>query len=313
MLPRRGGLLERVAREEWNIGVVHQQIADISQRGIVGPVEWLPPLHPWYGLADPAYQVNPDNTRTLFAERLNYWKGRGSLWAATVNEDTPLASAVFHPFAEASTHLSYPFPLTVGRNRFLTMEQAEAGGLYLYRQHREGWERSTLLDRPAVDPTIRRWNDSWWLFCTFADDSPDKNLHIFFANTITGPWTAHPRNPVKTDLASSRPAGPLFLDDAGRLIRPSQDCTQSYGGAIVLNAITRLDRDTYREEPVRRLSPLADYPHGLHTICPAGEYTLIDGKRWAFSPIDPLRYLLTGVRNRYRKLRRSSEVAFAPL
>jgi hypothetical protein len=312
MLPRRGGLLERVAREEWNIGIVPQSASDIVQRGIVTVVRWLPPPDPWHGFADPAVQINADNSITLFAERINYWQGRGALWAATLAADADLATAVFRPFARSPNHLSYPFPFSIGQNQYLTMEHAESGHLYLYRRERDGWSRSLLLDRPAIDPTILRWKDSWWLFCTFADDSPDQNLHVFFADTLTGPWSAHPLNPVKTDQASSRPAGPLFVSGE-RLIRPSQDCTQSYGGALVLNAVSQLDRTGFREQPIRRLSPIPDYADGLHTLCPAGDYTLIDGKRWSFRVIDPLRYLIAGLRNRYRKLHKSSAVLFTPL
>jgi hypothetical protein len=89
-------------------------------------------------------------------------------------------------------------------------------------------------------------------------------------------------------------------------MRPAQDCTKTYGGAVVVNRIVTLSETQYEEVPVRRIEPIAPYRQGLHTLCPAGPYTLIDGKRWRFHPLDPLRKLLSGRRTerRRRRLRR---------
>jgi hypothetical protein len=72
-----------------------------------------------------------------------------------------------------------------------------------------------------------------------------------------------------------------------QLIRPAQDCSQTYGGAVVLNAVLRLDSEGYEEEPVRRLGPQpGSYPWGIHTFCPAGNMTLVDGKTWRFDLLE---------------------------
>lgn len=267
---RRGSLLERISREEWNIGVIRQTARDIVERGIEHPVYWLESLRPWYGLADPACYIRRDDLRIIFAERLNWLTGRGEIWTAQLPVHSMMISDL-KPWVKADVHLSYPFPIIDpdSKNIAFTMETGNAGSLYLWRQTKTGgWSRITLLDRPAIDPTIWRGNDRWWLFCTFADDEPDRKLHLFHAERLDGPWISHPDNPVKSDLASARSAGPLFM--AGdRLIRPSQDSTQSYGGAVILNAVTELTPTSFHEYPIRRLMPHSDYPDGLHTICPA--------------------------------------------
>lgn len=308
-LPRRGGLRERVSREEWNLGIVHQPIDDIVARGIVGQVEWLPPQSRWRGLADPSCYSQPDGRVMLFAERLNHLTGRGEIWSATVAPDGNPALATFQPWAQAKTHLSYPFPFTFNDLLYYTMENSESGRLTLWRHLPNRWHQRVLLERPAIDPTI--WHDSngWWLFCTFADDQPDTKLHLFYADDVLGPWHPHPGNPVLTNLASARPAGPLFVSN-GRLIRPSQDSTRTYGGALVLNDVDVLSRQQFVERPIRRLEPIAPYGDGLHTICAVRDQTIIDGKRWAFHFLDPLRYPITGSLNRYRRRRRNDQVQF---
>ena len=45
------------------------------------------------------------------------------------------------------------------------------------------------------------------------DDNNQVSLHLFFSETLRGNWSAHPLNPVKTDVRSSRPAGPVIVHD----------------------------------------------------------------------------------------------------
>jgi hypothetical protein len=295
-------LRERLSREEWNLGIIRQSVADIVRRGIVQPVAWLDQTDPWHGFADPGCHITADGSRMLYAERTNYWHGRGEIWYAEVPPGVGLGTVKFRRWATANTHLSYPFPFSTGSDLCITMETGSAGQLCLWRYRRGEWLQSVMLDRPAIDPTLWRERNSWWLFCTFAD-APDERLHLFHAERVEGPWVPHPGNPIKSDRGSSRPAGPLFRA-GGRLIRPSQDCAKSYGGAIVLNEITELTATGYQEHEIRRLTPQSEYPDGLHTLCPAGEnITIVDGKRWGFTPIDPLRYMMTGGIKRYRRLR----------
>jgi hypothetical protein len=294
-------------REEWNLGVVDQPAEDIVRRGIVAPIRWLPALRPWKMLADPWCRGLTDGRRVILAERLDYWAGRGEIWAAVLGAGDDVTRARFALWMSAGCHLSYP---VLGQDDsgalFLLVESWEARGLYLWRE-RPGAPGSLhgpigpLIARPAIDATIWRGPDLWWLFCTFKDDAPNARLHLFHSEDLEGPWTAHAANPVKDDPTSSRPAGPLFWCD-GQLIRPAQDCSETYGGGVTLNAITRLDREGFSETPLRTLQPIdAEYPHGLHTLCPAGNVTIVDGKRWATQALDIPRRLLVGVRGKLRQ------------
>ena len=79
-------------------------------------------------------------------------------------------------------------------------------------------------------------------------------LHLYHADSPLGPWTPHRRNPVKSDVRSSRPAGRLYRQADG-LYRPAQDCSQRYGHSLVLNRVTRIDPDQYSEVEVSRILP----------------------------------------------------------
>lgn len=101
---------------------------------------------------------------------------------------------------------------------------------------------------------------------------------MWFAPSLDGPWQPHPLNPVKSEVTSSRPAGTPFVHD-GRLFRPAQDDSGSYGRAMVINEVLRLTPEAFDEVVATRLGPFGSgRPLGPHTLSAAGDRTLLDGK-----------------------------------
>ena len=244
-------------------------------------------LRPMAGSPIPPVVLIPGGRRTFFAEYMRDWTERGEIWSADVAVGQDPATVSFAPIVRNAFHMSYPFPFfdEVG-NLCLTAETWQANRAMIWRRKHCGWliDRTLLAGRPVLDPTLWRAPDRWWLFCTFRDDGPDSRLYAFHTPQLGMPWLAHSGNPVREDFSNARPAGPLFMVD-GVLIRPAQDSSQTYGGALVLNAVRHLDPDRFEEEPIRHMRPIAGpYPSGLHTFCPAGDVTLIDGKTWRRDP-----------------------------
>ena len=50
----------------------------------------------------------------------------------------------------------------------------------------------------------------------------DDELHLFHADRLLGDWQPHPRNPVKSDVRSARPAG-APLQAQRRALPPGAD------------------------------------------------------------------------------------------
>jgi hypothetical protein len=283
------------AHEIWNIGVVEQSAADIAARGIVAEVRWLPHPPRRTMLADPACRIGPDGALHMFAEYLDYRTPRGEIWHAVVAPGADPCLARWAPLIRETVHLSYPVPFEdEAGETWLAAESWQSGGVPLWRMQQDRViraEATWLRGRQPVDPTLLRHEGRWFLFCTFHDDAPDARLHLFHADHLDGNWSPVAGNPARTGLCGSRPAGPVFA--AGdQLIRPAQDCSVTYGGGIVLQRIRRLDPGGYAEETIRRLAPVPGrYGAGLHTLCPAGAVTLIDGKAWQADFTKPLRRL----------------------
>ena len=105
------------------------------------------------------------------------------------------------------------------------------------------------------------------------------STQLFQAATPLGPWRPHARNPIQTDLRHCRPAGRLFRRQ-GKLLRPAQDGSSRYGGALWLMEVTTLTPETYREQPLLRLGP--EWLAGnlcLHHRDATERFEVIDGMR----------------------------------
>jgi len=122
----------------------------------------------------------------------------------------------------------------------------------LYRCERfpDVWEPvKVLLKAPAVDTTVWIENGLYWFFLTLQEPrGGGLQLWLFYSRSLTGELIRHPRNPISTDIRFSRGAGAIFRED-GKLIRPSQDCSGSYGRLIVFNEVTVLNEREFSERP----------------------------------------------------------------
>jgi hypothetical protein len=136
-----------------------------------------------------------------------------------------------------------------------------------------------------ADPTLFRHGGLYWIAYNDADLGLHENLCLLYAKRLEGPWRPHQLNPVKMDVRSSRPGGAPFVVD-GTLFRPAQDCSRSYGCALVINKVLTCTPEQYHEEPIARLTPdpAGRYPDGFHTLSITSDGILFDAKRIVFNP-----------------------------
>jgi hypothetical protein len=238
----------------------------------------LPPPGRYY--ADPFVFEHQGEDHLLFEEwRDDLDKGVVS-WMKRDGERLTAPEQVL----ECPYHLSYPFVLRSGGEVFMIPETADARRIEMYRavDFPGRWEPAAILvdGIRAVDPTLFEQDGTWWMFANVGEDgsSTCDQLWLFHADSIGGPWRPHVRNPVKMDVRSARPAGPLFRR-GGRLIRPAQDCSTAYGCALTLCEVTRLTRTEYAEVEVEKLLPgWLPSNVGFHTLSSSAGLEVIDGK-----------------------------------
>lgn len=226
------------------------------------------------------FVVQRDGRYFVFVEEKLYATGRGHIACLELDSGGGLIS--HQVVLERDHHLSYPFIFERGGELYMVPESAASGTVDLYHCTRfpDSWEfvHSLLRDTYAVDATLLEGDSRTWLFANIKEDrgSSLNALHLFWADDpLSQTWHPHPANPVVRDIGSARPAGRIFRHN-GELIRPSQDSSRRYGGALKFNRILRLDQDTYVEEPIAGFAPAGGKIRATHTFNQAGGMTVID-------------------------------------
>ena len=270
--------------DHWNVGIVNSPIHVFVTPGARPQVQWLPAPAQNIFIADPFAIRRGELVHILF-EEYDYGTCKGRISTTSLNGRSSSPSRVVF---DGSFHMAYPYLLEHNDQIYCIPETAEARevGLYAAKQFPEKWEKAATLvrDYAAVDSTVFEYEGRWWLLATDDDDGPNHKLKAWYAPHLLGPWTPHAANPIKVDIRSARPAGTPFMHES-HLYRPSQDCSVTYGGRIVLNRVMRLTPTEFEEEQIAVIEPYKDsaYPDGLHTVSAVGDVTIIDGMKRAFA------------------------------
>jgi hypothetical protein len=277
--------------EHWTVGIAAVPIQRFLDASRPIRIDWRNDTDRSGYLADPFGVVVAGGCK-LLVERFDYRSGRGEIESLAFDGEHGWGSG--EPSFRLPVHLSYPFILEERGKFYVLPESCQSNRVVLYAvtPNLDDWrEAAVLIDAfPAVDGTLFRWNGKWWLFATSKSTGPDSHLYAWHSEQLVGPWEAHARNPIKIDVASARPGGTPFMHE-GKLYRPAQDCSTTYGGSIVIQEIVQLDTDEFEERFVRRLSPepRSAWSKGLHTLSGVGNaFTVVDAKREVFSPLSAL-------------------------
>jgi hypothetical protein len=145
------------------------------------------------------------------------------------------------------------------------------------------WRREKLLLQGvrAVDTTLWRQDGLYWFFVTMLTEHESSyQLLLFYSDSLTGEWKHHPANPLSLDVREARSAGAVF-QHGGKLIRPAQDCSITYGRAIRFFEICKLNPEEYVERPLGGVEPTwAPGLVGTHTYNRIEGFEVVDGGRY---------------------------------
>lgn len=282
-------LIKLFCYEFWNVGIVNTSIERFLNDS-EPKIEWLIKEKDLY-YADPFGYVNDEGINIL-TEELDYKVINRYISKMNMNIQSENKVSIDQSIITLPTHMSYPYILKDENNIYCIPEISEEMEVPIYKlsETTNQWEKykTILKNFAAVDSTIFKYGEFWWMFCTRGmshSQSHNSELHIYYSQDLFGEWKPHQQNPVKIDVRSSRPAGtPFFYEDV--LYRPAQDCSKTYGGRIVFNKIKTLSTSTFIEEPISYIYPQKDglYPDGVHKVSAVGNHiTLIDGKRFGYS------------------------------
>lgn len=236
--------------------------------------------------ADPFVCVRGEGIFIVY-ERLDYRRHEKNIHWMKIDQS---ASVIARGFADGlPDYTSYPFLLEEAGDIYCIPEAHKTReiAIFIAESFPDRWRKLKTLVHgvEALDSTVVRYENRWWLFFTDKSDGPNHNLQLWHSDSLFGQWEPHRCTPVKTDVRSARPAGNIYRD-SGRLLRPSQNCSEKYGGSIVLNEIVTLNTEEYAERFYMELKPAAQSPYqdGIHTLSRSGGISVIDGRRVKFIP-----------------------------
>ncbi len=288
--------------EIWNIAIVEKNREEILLNGLQNAdIKWIMPENKNKFAADP-FCFSVQNKNFIIYEEYSYKNRKASINLIELNSKNEILQNLL--VFNSEFHLSYPFVFQHNTRLFCVPESYQSKNVNLYVLNTEKYEfeyRSTLIQNfEAVDTTLFFHNNKWWLFCTTKTAS-NHELYIFFSNNLFSEFTAHKINPVKTDIASARPAGSVFMHQ-NRIIRPAQDSRKTYGTQIVFNEILHLSEYRFEEKTISSLKqpPNSNYPKALHTFNTCKNFSVIDGKRFTFN-FENFKYQLKRKLNRLLK------------
>jgi hypothetical protein len=273
--------------EKWNVGII-----PVSSSEFFHPGNFEIPEPTWLKIntkksvyhADSFGFANADHFHIL-CEEYDYSSAKGIIVSMQIDRQTH--SVLRKTVAlEKDYHLAYPFLFKSGDTYYCIPENSVGGNVDLYHFNilsgKLEFEHTLIENLKAVDPSLFFHKGYWWLF--FTDKvATNERLHIWYSESMEGPYLPHANNPVKVDIRSSRPAGNPFLLD-GKLFRPTQDCSVRSGRRICINQVVKLSPTEFAETEYAILNPgfRSEFRDGMHTFSVTDGAVIIDGKRECF-------------------------------
>ena len=231
--------------------------------------------------ADP-FVIEKNNSYYIFFEELKYKDNVGKI--AVIEIDSQGNFEEPQIIIDKEYHLSYPFLFEENSELYMIPESSGNHTIELYKciDFPLKWELHKIImkDVNAVDSTILKHNDKYWLFCNITENegaSSLDELFLFYSDSLLNhEWISHSCNPIVSDVSQSRPAGNIFKNN-GKIFRPSQNSAKGYGHGMKINEIVELTTNTYREETVQSIYP--NWSNDLlstHTINKSKKLSVID-------------------------------------
>ena len=241
--------------------------------------------------ADP-FLIEYQSENLILTENFNLELQKGNI--AVLKLDKNGKYTYYKSLTDDSSHFSYPTKFNWKGCQFFLCENSEKKELNLYQLNNDLSVTLTtkiLQNTAVVDPNIFYDGQYFWLSFTDGQGLGNGHLYLYYATDVTlADWKPHKMNPVKISNTNSRGAGSWFLFN-GKIYRPAQNCHKTYGKSIVINCITCLTPDAFRERKVREIK-VTDLKidskakiTGTHTLNFLEQNLVIDFKYTAFTPL----------------------------
>ncbi|MCK5283462.1 MAG: hypothetical protein KAK00_08715 [Nanoarchaeota archaeon] len=241
-----------VKRMQWSIGIYtgDSPLNLIGAKNIKNPVLTAKDVKDTQAefVADP-FMVYENNKWYMFFEILNKKTDQGDISVATSKEGLHWnyeQIVLDEPF-----HLSYPYVFKWNDEYYMIPESYETQSIRLYKAEefpaKWAFVRTLVEGKDFVDNSLLYYINTWWLF---SSTTSNDMLYLYYSDDILGEWKEHPSSPVVDGDANIARLGGRIIIYNDKIIRFAQDAYPNYGNQIRAFEITKLTKDSYKEEEV---------------------------------------------------------------
>lgn len=271
--------------EKWTVAYRRRSGNDTLLNNTQAPFKTI--ANSWRYWAGDPHLIEVSGVTYVFAEVYDRILRRGLIGYSVIGEN---GASKWKIALNTPHHLSYPHLIEQNGAIYMIPESYVANEIAVYKavSFPDRWEKAKILkaDYCAVDSTILPWNGTHYLLTLrFEKDEEKLMLHSFKDGELSENGYC-----AAVNDANKRPAGHFFTLD-GALIRPAQDCSESYGCALNFYKVTDVAADRYEEELILKLKPsdlhtdLGSAADGLHTYNLNEQYEVIDLKEYENDPL----------------------------
>jgi len=185
--------------------LTYQDVSDVTDAGFVADPFLFPENGTWHMFFEVLKDLNDNSS--------------GSIAHATSSDG--FSWTYDQLVIDETRHMSHPNTFKYDGNYYITPSTKEQKlDLYVAGTFPTSWSlSSTLIDAANQsfnninDPSVFRYNNTWWAFFTSDGDSTRNTLEIWYADTIEGNWTRHPDAAISTTDAASPCNQPIVRDN----------------------------------------------------------------------------------------------------
>lgn len=236
-----------------------------------------------YWCADP-FLFEKNQITYIFMEVYDKIKQKGFIGYRTIDGNERVSK--IYPCLDIGIHMSYPFIFEQKGQVYMLPECHQSNKLTVYRAEKfpDVWvEDRVLLDNVKVcDSNIWEQSGKIYLSTMKIHGMPYRydELCLYYLNK--GELIPCTNNPIVYGSERARNGGACFKW-ADKLIRPAQNCSNSYGENLTFQIIKRISPEEYLEQEVLKLC-ISDISvknsrkkfDGIHTFNTNGKYDVID-------------------------------------
>ncbi len=166
---------------------------------------------------------------------------------------------------ELPTHLSFPAIMRKNNKVYIYPENSADSILNLY-EYDPNTNKCVLFEslsnEKLADAIITNLFGKELMFAT---SSPNHNGSILNVYERDGGKIFNKIGNISFDMEIARNAGDFFMLN-GKLFRPAQDCSEVYGGAVIIQEITKDDKGFHFKNVKRLDCTPSNYTLGFHTF-----------------------------------------------